>query len=784
MRSQGPVADPIPCSGCGRLLDPLRAGHVAIFDERFHYFCSRARCRGDFLAQWETTPTPTPKDRERPSRPSTPARTPSPSRPATESATPTERAKSIGKRAVDVVRTVTNALAPVVPEDVLPELPPVEEERGFVEPIAHPVLTDVHRHEVPEPREFGALLLLIAIIAGALAVLLALAGGGRLILIARAMLAAVGAGMLVARALTTSRDAADPHPIATLAGVVLSTAAAGWAVMRADAATGSEGASLAGTVVTVSAISAWLLESARSYVHAERSWVQSALAIPGRVEDDKGSRNEVMDVRPGESVVVEPEEDVPVDLTVTGGDVDVLPWLGAVSTSRRRKGDSIVAGAHVVRGRLRGTATWTALDRAYARVLLDPRRRVDALAPVARSARALSERWAPIAAIGAAGVIFALHRQWLQSAMVLAAVQAGLGSAIIGGLSAIHVARGVLDALRRGITYKSADAWDRAARVQIAVFSARGTLLLGEPEVAEIEPFAQNLEAEELLALAAGGERSESHPVAHAILRATKSRGVRPDGVRNPNGYPGLGVVAVTSSGEELAVGNRTMMMRHRISVATAEPRIAELEALGRSVVLVALSGRLAGIIALQDGIRPGARAAVQHLLDAQVEPVLMSGDSRDTCEAISRSLDIEHIRPEVLPSERAEEIKRLAEGGSSVAVLGHGGIDDEALRAADVAIGLGSAGSAAGEFEVALASDDVRDAALSIALARRARAEARLAFALAALPAVVGIAVVSLGVLPAVFVPVASLVGGAMGVLHGKTLDRMRNPVAPALPG
>ncbi|MFO0617342.1 MAG: hypothetical protein U0414_32400 [Polyangiaceae bacterium] len=77
----------------------------------------------------------------------------------------------------------------------------------------------------------------------------------------------------------------------------------------------------------------------------------------------------------------------------------------------------------------------------------------------------------------------------------------------------------------------------------------------------------------------------------------------------------------MTSSGEELAVGNRAMM-RHRISVATAEPRIAELEALGRSVILVAaLSGRLAGIIALQDGIRPGARAAVQHLLDAQVEP-------------------------------------------------------------------------------------------------------------------------------------------------------------------
>ncbi|MFO0617343.1 MAG: hypothetical protein U0414_32405 [Polyangiaceae bacterium] len=388
MRSQGPVADPIPCSGCGRLLDPLRAGHVAIFDERFHYFCSRSRCRADYLAPWETTPTPKRegvKEREGASRSSSP-RAP---RATAESPIPGEgRAKKITKRAADVVRTVTNALAPVVPEDVLPELPPVEEERGFVEPIAHPVLTDVHRHSVPEPREFGALLLLIAIIAGALAVLLALAGGGRLILIARAMLAAVGAGMLVARALTTTRDAADPHPAATLAGVVLSTAASAWAVLRSDPATGSEGASLAGTVVTVSAISAWLLESARSYVHAERAWVESALAIPGRVEEpEKGARNEVMDVRPGESVVVEPEEDARRS--------DRHRWgRGRPPVARRgvhvapAQGDSIVAGAHVVRGRLRGTATWTGLDRAYARVLLDPRRRVDALAPVARSARA------------------------------------------------------------------------------------------------------------------------------------------------------------------------------------------------------------------------------------------------------------------------------------------------------------------------------------------------------------------------------------------------------------
>src|SRR5262249_15010808 len=163
------------------------------------------------------------------------------------------------------------------------------------------------------------------------------------------------------------------------------------------------------------------------------------------------------------------------------------------------------------------------------------------------------------------------------------------------------------------------------------------------------------------------------------------------------------------SSGEELCVGSRSLMMQQRISIAIAEERIAELESLGRTVVLVALGSRLVGVIGLQDGLRPGARAAVQHLLDAQIEPVLMSGDARETCEAIGRSLDIDHIRPEVLPADRGAEVRRLIDAGMSVAVLGHPGIDDAALGAADVAVALGAAGSTPGDYAVTLASDDVR---------------------------------------------------------------------------
>jgi cation transport ATPase len=537
-----------------------------------------------------------------------------------------------------------------------------------------------------------------------------------------------------------------------------------------------EAAALAGAITTTAALSAWLLEISRRRVVSERAWVHASLDLPGRrvAVGDDGARDEpTLDLRPGELVSVAPGEDVPVDLTITEGDVEILPWLGATTPVRRGKGDAVVAGARLLQGRLVGTCTWTGNDRTFARLVLDPRRRADALAPAAHAPRSLAERWAAVTATGAALLTYVISRSPLDAAMTLVAVQAGLSTPTIASLASVHVARGVLLAQRRGIGYRSADAWDRAARATVALFCARGTLLLGEPEVAEVEPLAQNIEAVELLALSAGAARAESTPTANALLRAAKSREVKPDAVRNPTALSGLGVIAVTSAGEDLCVGSRTLLIEQKISIATAEWRMGELEAMGRSIVLVALSGRLVGIVALQDGIRPGARSAVQHLLDAHIEPVLMSGDSRETCEAIARSLDIEHIRPEVAPGATADEVKRVAETGGSVAVFGHTGLDDAALGAANVAVALGAAGSAQAEQEVALASDDLRDAALSLALARRTRIEARVGFGLAAIPPTLGTLIVALGVLPPAFVPLAALIGGAMGVLHGRAASR-----------
>ena len=808
-RASGPAVDPLPCSGCGKLIDPLRAGQVAIFDLRFHYFCN-ARCRLAFVGEPappqlashashashepatyagdDSSPRPAPPRPYHGDEPWTRERIlPGDDRDRDRDRPSIFRESETAARLGELDAPIVDAHPPVSLDHHLPEPPAIDDDRALLEPIAKTILDagggaaphfgdDHQRHEAAEGRDVGALLLVLAIVAGALAVALALAGDEKIVIGARIVLAAVSAGMLLGRAATTPRDATDPHAAALLAPVLGGLLAAAWALLGTDRALAAEAASLAGVIATASAISAWLIESARQRIAAERAWLASVLSVPGRRPSDdpaaESAKEEAWDLRAGEQVQVEPGEIVPVDLTITGGDVEVLPWIGATTPVRRRGGDPVIAGATVVRGRLRGACTWAGVDRAIARVLLDDRRRADALAPIARASRALTERWAFVAALIGALSAFVAGRTPVEIAMTAIAVLAALCTAVAASIASVHVARGILLGLRRGIVYKSADAWDRSGRVTVAVFCARGTLLLGEPELAELEATSAVLPPDAILGLAAGAERTEEHPVATAIVRAARARGVRPDGVRNLNSFPGLGVTAVTSAGEELCVGSRALLLEQRISIAAAEERIAELEALGRTVVLVAVGSRLAGLIGLQDGLRPGARAAIQHLLDAQIEPVLMSGDARETCEAIGRSLDIDHIRPEILPADRGAEVRRLIDAGMSVAVLGHAGADDSALGAADVSVALAAAGSTPGEFAVSLASDDVRDAALSLALAHRTRLEARVALALTVVPALLGAGVIAVGLLPPAYAPIAALLGGIVAVVHARALD------------
>ncbi len=737
---RGPIVSPVACPGCGRLVDPLRAGHVAIFHDRFQYFCDWS-CRQDYLTHDPEGHAP-PKSME-------PLRKPS-ARPAARGDAPKssdgeERETILAKGRMEAQ----------------PEREDVEEAAEWAtqgEPGA-------------SRSDLGTLLLLSATVSGVLSLALALVGTSATVLTVRVVVGVVGVALLTARAVLTRRDPADPHPAVVLVPTAVAAVVAIWArVARQPVA--EDAAILTGLAVVAVGTTIQLVDHVRREASATLAHLLEALNAPARKVVPSGyAVVAAQSLRPGEEVVIDAGEMVPADATISAGEGTVLPWIDAVSASKKGPGDPLVAGAKVLTGRVRATVSWAGMDRAWLRTSADAHRAAHVVTPIARFGRVFVESGALAAAALAGLAAFVNNARPATVILTVVAAQLAVASAATAAMPALHVLRGVLEGLARGIAYQDGAAWDRAAQSTAMVFCARGTLLLGEPQVAEIVQLGQAT-PEHLLSLVAGAELAASGPIASAVLREARARKLRADSVRSPTVVPGLGVTAITSNGEPCAVGSRVLMLNQHVPIAAVENKLAELEAHGRTVLLVAVNSRLVGMVALQDGLRPGARASVQYLLDAGVEPVLLSGDARETCEAIARSLDIEHVRPEVLPADRANEIKRIAESGVIVAVVGRPTVDETALDAADVAVALDAAGSAMSGWTAKLAGDDVRDAARALVLARTSRGHARVAVMLGAAPGVAAALSIAFGLLPAPYAPLSMLVGAVLTYLHARATD------------
>jgi P-type Cu+ transporter len=740
------------CPGCGRAIDPLRAGHVCILEGRFQYFCG-ASCKQHYM---EVRGRPSEED--------------------VETAQPPIVANGRGA-------------TPTPAPDAAVSQPAISRTRPPAAPVTATAARALSVSATPPAsrRSKGVLAAIdaVGIVSGVLVAAIELLG--EVADLARIPLALTAWTAVMARIARTEHDPADPHPLVTLAPTTGAVVATCWARAAHDPHAIAV-AVFAGLACATAIAIERLVARGRLRVNVERGNIERALNV--RVRAVRGAHTaefSASEIRPGEQIVVETGEVVGVDATVVAGEAALVPWLGAGIEVTRKEGDPVVAGARVTSSRLRMTTTWSGHERAWVKLLSVPENRIDVAAPTARAVRLTVERGAVVAALLGGVAAFAANST---AALVLASMSATAIAFVARGAASfvgLQFARAHLEALARGITYKDSRAFERAGGAQTAVLNARGTVLLGEPELVAVEaidssqikknrigeevPAGMDSDSVRILALAAGAETGSTHPFAAAILRAARMRGIRPDPVRNATVWPGQGVTAIASTGERVVVGRRSIMLEQKIGGAVLDARVNQLEAQGRSVLLVALGDRVVGLIALQDGLRAGARAAVQILLDASIEPVLLSGEARDTCETIGRALDIEHVRPEVLPADRGAEVRALAEGGNVVSVIGHPASDDAALAAADVAVAMGAAGGTPGEWAVALASDDVRDAARALAIPHAARARVGWTIALGVGPGLMAMLAIAFGVAPLACAPMAALLAVVTTALHAREM-------------
>lgn len=449
------------------------------------------------------------------------------------------------------------------------------------------------------------------------------------------------------------------------------------------------------------------------------------------VRDGKEVEIRIEAVQVGDIIVVKPGGMVPVDGTVAEGhsSVDESMVTGESIPVEKKAGDKVIGATINKTGSFKFRAEKIGKDTFLAQVIKFVEEAQGSKAPIEELADKVSAYFVPaVVLIGLAS--FAL---WLLAGHSFAfALTAFITVLIIAcpcalGLAtptAVMVATGL--GAEHGILIKSAAALQKAGSITAVVFDKTGTLTKGRPEVTDLIPAEPAPAGPGLLFYAALAEKNSEHPLAEAILNKAKAEGLEVPGPESFEAIPGRGVMTGLS-GETIVMGNRQLMQERNIALGGFEQKVRELEGQGKTVMIVAKNNVLAGLVAVADTLKPYSLEAVAWLRQSGREVVMMTGDNKRTGEAIARQVGISRVLAEVMPQNKAENIRRLQAEGKKVAMVGDGINDAPALAQADIGIAIGSGTDIAIEAgEIVLVKDDLRDVVRAIGLSAYAMRKIR----------------------------------------------------------
>ncbi|MDP3833527.1 MAG: heavy metal translocating P-type ATPase [Hydrogenophaga sp.] len=428
------------------------------------------------------------------------------------------------------------------------------------------------------------------------------------------------------------------------------------------------------------------------------------------------------EVLAGEIVVIRPGNKIPVDGTIETGEslVDESMLTGESMPVKKGPGATVVGASMNKSGSFRYTATKVGADSALAQIVKLVQEAQNSKAP----AQLLADRaaqWLTFAAIAIGLTTFSVWF-WVIGEPLLFAVTLTITVFVIAcpdalGLAtpmAVMVSTGLGAA--NGILFKNASALEDATKLDVIIFDKTGTLTVGQPEVVETV-LADGVTEDVLLTAAAAVEQGSDHPLAQAIVRrAAKLTIVAPTGFES---LDGMGARAETASGT-VYLGNRRLMDTQKLVLGVLEAEAKRLQNDGRTVVHVAQAGRVIGLIAIADAIRPTSKAAVAKLRERKIEVVMLTGDNLATATRIAADLGIAQVLADVLPGQKAEKVKALQATGRRVGMVGDGVNDAPALTQANVGFAIGAGTDVAMESaDVVLMKSDPYDIVGAIELSR-----------------------------------------------------------------
>lgn len=436
----------------------------------------------------------------------------------------------------------------------------------------------------------------------------------------------------------------------------------------------------------------------------------------------KGKEVEVLveEVVRGDIVIVRPGERIPVDGIVLSGytAVDESMLTGESIPVEKKKGAKVIGGSVNKNGSITFKATTVGADSVLAHIVRFVQEAQMSKAPIQKFADQVSAYFVPVViAISILTFIvwyILFHATFVFSLMVAVAVVVIACPCALGLATPTAVMVGVGKGAEKGILIRGGEALEKAHRLTTIVFDKTSTLTVGKPEVTDIVPAKGYTEKEVMLYSAIAAKRSE-HPLGEAIIAHAKRMKV-PD-ASTFNAIPGYGVKA-SYRGGEILFGNRKLMSKYKVSFGKAA--MEKLEGEGKTVMILSVNRKFAGLVAVADVLKESSSAAVLKLKRMGKRVVMITGDNERTAKAIAEKAGIDEVLAEVLPEDKASKVKKLQKGGEVVAMVGDGVNDAPALAQADVGIAMGSGTDVAMETgEIILMKDDLNDVVTAIRLSQ-----------------------------------------------------------------
>jgi Cu+-exporting ATPase len=441
------------------------------------------------------------------------------------------------------------------------------------------------------------------------------------------------------------------------------------------------------------------------------------------VRDGKEVEISIDEVVVGDTLIVKPGEKMPVDGLVLEGmtSVDESMLTGESIPVEKTAGDNIIGASINKNGTIQYKATKVGKDTALSQIIKLVEDAQGSKAPIAKMADIISGYFVPIV-IGIAilsglawyfGGQTGLFALTIFISVLVIACPCALGLATPTALM-IGTGKGA----ENGVLIKSGVALETTHKLQTIVFDKTGTITEGKPKVTDIV-VANGVKENELLALAASAEKGSEHPLGEAIVKGAEDRELTFMKTRSFSAIPGHGI-EVTIDDKNLLLGNRKLMDDRNISLDSLENSSNQLASQGKTPMYIAMNGKIAGIIAVADTVKENSLKAIQKLHDMGIEVAMITGDNKRTAEAIAKQVGIDRVLSEVLPEDKASEVKKLQDEGRKVAMVGDGINDAPALAQADVGIAIGSGTDVAMESaDIVLMRSDLMDVPTALQLSK-----------------------------------------------------------------